>query len=191
MLRSCGRGTAGAVRARRCDHTAAGENQLARDRVRGHAHCHGVKPARSLQGDPVIFSNNHGQRTRPESVCQDPHLRGKLLGNGLHLGEIRDMHDQRIVRGPPLGRIDLPGGFGILRVSSQAIYGLCGKGHQASLAQNLPRLSQNLLQIISGHGPKLSCLQTGSSLSSLSFTSFTVSPGILFPPSSRHPIYRR
>jgi hypothetical protein len=69
------------------------------------------------------------------------------FGQGLRLGrqdrdapdgiDIRQMHDQRIEPGPPLGREDARHGVRVRRVGGQPVDGLRRHGHEAALPQKV------------------------------------------------------
>ena len=102
-------GPSGPVGAGRRDKAAGGIDQRLRDPVAREADRHRVESPCCLLRDQVALFEDHGQRARPESLRKLLRLRRDLAHDQLYILESADMHDQRVVGRPSLGRVDLPG----------------------------------------------------------------------------------
>ena len=90
-----------------------------------------------------------GQKVIHQALC---HLRN-LRCQRDQLLPFRDMKNQRIVRRPSLGCINLTGSFRIQSISSQPVYSLCRKGDKTAVLQYLSRFTDHFwLRVIFIYG---------------------------------------
>ena len=134
-----GAGSSGSIGAWRSDKSSRGADQRLRHRIAWKTDCHAVKTSRGFPGNDIRLRKDHSQRPRPVFLRKDPGFLRNLRHNFTKLVQLRDMNNQRIVRGPSLGRVYFHGCHWIKSVSSQSVNRLCGERHEAASFQDLPR----------------------------------------------------
>ena len=107
-------------------------------RVSGKPHRHRVQAAAGLPGHQVRLFQDDGQRPGPEGGGQLLGALWQLAHQGRQLGEVADVDDEGIVRGPALGLVNGLHRRPVQGVGGQAVHRLGGDGHQAPPAQDLP-----------------------------------------------------
>jgi hypothetical protein len=111
--------------------------QLLRHRMRGHADGDGVLSARDGVMNIGGARHDHGERTGPEALRQTGRRLRDLPHPAMQVARAIEMHDDRVVARPALGRENLAHRGGILRIGAEAVDRLGRKGDQLAVAQRL------------------------------------------------------
>ena len=117
-------------------------NQHTGNCVRRHAdgNC-GKPPGRAIRNN-ILFFQYHGKRTRPEVLCQIPRLIRNLLCQFKQRILVRYMHNQRIVRRPPLRRVNFRRCRRVKCVPAKPVHSFGRERHQPARTQNSNRLGK-------------------------------------------------
>ena len=107
-----------------------GPQQGQRQRVCGNAQADAVLPAGDGRRYGRRAFENQGQRAGPECLGQFPGHCRDLASPAVEIAISRQMHDQRMIGGPPLGGEDSADGCRVGRVCPEAIDCLGRKGDQ-------------------------------------------------------------
>ena len=99
-----------------------------RHRMAREAYRDGRQPARTEVGNAVLLGQDDGHRSRPVGFGKLVGFVGDVLGDVCELGDVCDVHDQRVERRAFLGREDFRERFGLEGVAGEAVDGLCGDG---------------------------------------------------------------
>ena len=97
MLSSGRTWTARCVCARSRNKASRRPDKLLSDQITGKPDCNAVKTAGRLPGNNLCFWKNHGQRPRPEFLCQKLCLFRNFRHNLFQAVHICNVNDQRIV----------------------------------------------------------------------------------------------
>jgi hypothetical protein len=132
----CGAHGAEAVGARCGDGgTEAGEQRV-RDGMRGHAHADGVLPAGHRVRHPCPAPQDQREWAGPERIREQPCRRGHLACGSERGVGIREVQDERVIRGAPLHREDAAHGCVVARVGAEAVHRLRGEGDEPTRAKS-------------------------------------------------------
>ena len=127
---------AGEVGRRRGERAAEAGEEALRQRVPRHPQRHAGEAGGGALGETGVGAARQHQRQRagPEAGGQRAGL-GREDGEALGGGEVGDVDDERVERGPPLGGEDAGHGAVAQRVGAEAVDGLGRKGDELARAQ--------------------------------------------------------
>ena len=129
-----------AIRARRGDRNAGHLHQRARDAMRRHAQRHARQSRRDEIGHLGFFRQDRASAVPPRTTAPSLRAPGRHADRALiHLADVRDVHDQRIVRRPLLRVEDFLHGDRIERVRAEAVDGFRREHDELARAQRLRR----------------------------------------------------
>ncbi len=133
-----------AIRAGRRHWHPAGFHQRAGHAMRRHAHRHGRQARGDRIGHHGLLRQDQRQRPRPERQRQRARRRRNRRRHEAELPHVRDVHDEWIGGGPPLGLEDSLHGRRVERVGAEAIDRLGRERHQAAATNHVRRLRDHL-----------------------------------------------
>ena len=139
MWKRCGTGQTGEIRGRRGKRHACGINDRPRGGIGRHADGNRIETAGRLHRHKRRFFHDDGKRARPKGICKLFGGFGDLFDKRRQFLDIRDMHDERIIRRAALHFVDLCGDGGVQRIAGETVDGLRGDSDKAAAAQDLPR----------------------------------------------------
>ena len=130
----------------RGDGYARGAQQRQRHRVRRHADAPPCRvPAVTMSGTRVAPAQHERERTGPagarRAARRGPASRATSARAAADVGHV---HDHRIPRRSPLGRVDARHRLGVERVGAQAVHGLGGEGDELTALQSLGGVGDRL-----------------------------------------------
>ena len=152
MRRPCGTWSAGSIGTWCRNISPAPAYQFQCHRMRRHAHRNGFQSSGSRIRHDLLLWEDHCERTRPECVRKFP-PRPVFPGSGdlIQGFQIRNVNDQRIIRGPALCFVDPRCSCFIQCIRSQAVHRFCRKRDQTALKQDPPRRIHLLVPDLPGH----------------------------------------
>ena len=91
----------------------------------------------------IAFPDDHRQGTRPESTGQFAGSLRNFTCNTFHIGKVRNVHDQGVVRRTSFCCIDFAGSFRMQGISAKTVYRFCRKSDQFTLCDQTSGLFHN------------------------------------------------
>ena len=145
MICCSGTGTTGGIGAGSGNGNSCQSNQSVRHRIGRHPHRNCLQTSCGSIGNPAAFGENHGKRPRPEGFHQLLTSLRHIFYKRFYFFRTGNMGNQRIVRRPALGCINLFCSILIQSISSQSVYSFRRKGHKTAPADDFCRLQKLLI----------------------------------------------
>ena len=143
MRSFCRTRTTGCVGTWRSDQTSAFAYQIKCNRVIGHPYSDSIHSSGCCHRNGIAFPDDHRQGTRPESTGQFAGSLRNFTCNTFHIGKVRNVHDQGVVRRTSFCCIDFAGSFRMQGISAKTVYRFCRKSDQFTLCDQTSGLFHN------------------------------------------------